>query len=166
MVPSSRAGAFHLRTSAPPLSLDLLRSRPCTVWKRCGAALSLEVGVSLSDEHLAEIRSRHAAATRGPWCWFGYATSYQIYLSGAGGDSVMEFRRWGMQRAQPLFADARNVLRDVVDIMRPDTSPERKRITEIINPNAQAIAHSWSDVEALLSEVDRLRSALAAKEAA
>lgn len=71
--------------------------------------------------------------------------------------SVLEFRRWGMQSAQPTFCTD-GLLCTVPEVAAPDTSPERGRITRLNHPDAEAIAHSWQDVADLLAEVDRLRT--------
>ncbi|WP_223643921.1 hypothetical protein [Corallococcus sp. EGB] len=46
-----------------------------------------------TDDKLEAIRARHAAASRGPWRWFGYLRSHDVGLHAPGMTSVMEFRR-------------------------------------------------------------------------
>lgn len=112
-------------------------------------------------EKLSAIRERHAAASRGPWYWFGYLTSRGVGLHGPRMSSVMEFRRWGMQGAQPVFCTD-GILQDVSETAAPDTSPGRGRITDINHPDARFIAASWQDVQDLLARVDELETGLRA----
>lgn len=118
--------------------------------------------MDLADEKLQEIRDRHLAAPRGPWRWTGYTGSNQIHLS-TRYDSLMEFERWGMQSAQPVF-NTDGLLYRASELVTPDTAPARGRVTGIEHPVARVIAHSWQDVADLLDEVDRLRALLAVRE--
>jgi hypothetical protein len=112
----------------------------------------------MTPERLAEIRARHVAATAGPYRWSGYVTNHTISLdSAATGNEVLGFRRWGMQNAQPVFC-ADGLLCAAAEVLAPDPAPGRGRITRVDHPDAEAIAHSWQDVEELLAEVDRLRA--------
>jgi hypothetical protein len=62
-----------------------------------------------------------------------------------------------MQNAQPRFRNhSDNLLYNAVDLLR--TKGCNDRITGIDHPDAEALAHSWEDVDVLLSEVERLRS--------
>jgi hypothetical protein len=58
----------------------------------------------LTDEQLAEIQAVHAAATQGPYRWYGYKGTRNLDLMGAGMLVVMDFARWGMQSGQPICA--------------------------------------------------------------
>ncbi|QDF05045.1 hypothetical protein [Myxococcus xanthus] len=113
----------------------------------------------LTEEKLAAIRERHAAASRGPWYWSGYTRGQQLGLHGPRMSSVMEFHRWGMQSAQPVFC-VDGILRDVSELVVPDTNPHRGRITDINHPDARFIAASWEDVRDLLAHVATLEAAL------
>lgn len=113
----------------------------------------------LTEEKLAAIRERHAAASRGPWYWSGYTRGQQLGLHGPRMSSVMEFHRWGMQSAQPVFC-VDGILRDVSELAAPDTNPQRGRITAINHPDARFIASSWEDVRDLLAHVATLEAAL------
>jgi hypothetical protein len=93
--------------------------------------------------------------------WTGYHGSNQIHLS-TRWDSLMEFRRWGMRSAQPLF-NTGGLLHKASDLAVPDSALERRRITDINHPIARFLASSWQDVSDLLDEVDRLRALLAEK---
>ncbi|NVJ05259.1 hypothetical protein HUW63_08415 [Myxococcus sp. AM001] len=106
----------------------------------------------LTEEKLATIRERHAAASRGPWYWSGYTRGQQLGLHGPRMSSVMEFWRWGMQSAQPVFC-VDGILRDVSELTAPDTNPHRGRITAINHPDARFIASSWEDVRDLLAHI-------------
>lgn len=113
-------------------------------------------------ENLEAIRARHAAATKGPWSWFGYLKNCDVGLYGVRMSSVMEFRRWGMRGAQPVFCTD-GILRDLKEVATPDTSRERGRVTDINHPDARFIAASWADVRDLLAMVDALKAELGAK---
>jgi hypothetical protein len=131
------------------------------------------------------IRARAAAATPGPWGWFGNTDVHHVYLATQrwGRHIVMDFRRWGMQRAQPEFwnrenpeaikehlgPDSRHVtaaeaaIYEVAPHARSADDPRvyRRDLIGIRNPDAQFIAHARQDVDDLLKEVDRLRGLLA-----
>ncbi|NRD61477.1 hypothetical protein HRD49_06900 [Corallococcus exiguus] len=113
-----------------------------------------------TDDKLEAIRARHAAATKGPWSWFGYLRTRDVGLHGRRMSSVMEFRRWGLNSAQPLFCTD-GILRDLAEVATPDTSPERGRVTDINHPDARFIAGSWQDVKDLLGIVDALQAQVA-----
>ncbi|WP_163869534.1 hypothetical protein [Myxococcus eversor] len=112
-------------------------------------------------EKLAVIRARHAAATKGPWFWFGYLRSRSVGLHVRGATSVIEFSRWGTQGAQPLFS-VEGILTDLPELVVPDTATGRGRVTDINHPDARFIAASWEDVRALLTRVDELEAQVAA----
>lgn len=77
---------------------------------------------------------------------------------------MLGFRRWGFRGAQPVFCTD-GLLYAAAELLKPDTAPDRKRITAILHPDAEALAHSWSDVETLLRLVDQQASELAALKA-
>jgi len=62
---------------------------------------------SLTPEREAEIRSTRAESSGGRWFWTGNTAYQRIFLArrvaGLGLVSVMDFKRWGMQGAQPRF---------------------------------------------------------------
>lgn len=136
------------------------------------------------DEALAGIRARSAAATPGPWAWFGNTDVHNVYLATQhwGRHYVMGFRRWGMQGAQPEFWN-----RPDPDVIKGSLGPDshhttaaespiyevapdalsahdrrvyRRDLVGIRNADATFIAHSREDVDYLLGEVDRLRAIL------
>lgn len=138
---------------------------------------------------LPEIKERAAAATPGPWKWFGNTDVRDVYLATArwGRLYVMGFRRWGMNGAQPMFAHGRKFDPDNRDesiggVMQPASAlaryevapsatnrsdPEvyRADLNGLKTPDAEFIAHSRADVEWLVSEVERLRALLPEPEA-
>lgn len=114
----------------------------------------------LTEEKLAAIRERHAAASRGPWYWSGYTRGQQLGLHGPRMSSVMEFWRWGMRSAQPVFC-VDGILHGAAELAAPDTNPHRGRITDINHPDARFLAASWQDVRDLLAHVAALESAAA-----
>lgn len=111
----------------------------------------------MTDEQLKAIEERAAKATPGPWCWTGNMTCQQIWLARrhAWGDIVMDFVRWGMQRAMPRF-NTDGIL-EKAKLVRPQAH-NAWMISDIDHPDAQFIAHSRKDVDDLLAEVRRLRT--------
>jgi len=88
-----------------------------------------------------EIRAALAAATPGPWYW---RNTQDPMLMGGRAMLVMSFERMGMQGAQPLFRDGRN-------IMQPGG---RANLNDF--PDAHLIANAPTWLADLLAEVDRL----------
>lgn len=116
------------------------------------------------DIDIESIRQRWAAATRGPWKWFGNTGCNSLYLATThfGRRFVMQFARWGMRGAQPVFQVKKmdgGVMTDAKDLVEYEV-PYRKDISRINHPDAIALERSWEDIQALLAEVDRLRAAL------
>lgn len=104
--------------------------------------------------------TRPAEPTPGPWGWFGNARSNEVYLSTVrhGRRFVMQFGRWGMRGAQPIFRD-RGVMRPAADFLKfevgdpsvtgvtramSDSSVYRMDICGIDHPDARLLAESWS----------------------
>lgn len=56
--------------------------------------------------------------TKGPWAWFGNASTQSIYLATkhSGRRYVMDFTRWGMRGAQPRFQPKRG-MRDAKELI-------------------------------------------------
>lgn len=135
------------------------------------------------------IRKRADAATPGPWGWFGNTDTRDIYLSTRqwGRQFVMQFTRWGMNSATPVFCDGRTWSADpqsgpqsgmdfgesggmtkahempVYEVApnatnRLDKGVYRADLAGIRNPDAEFIAAARQDVDDLLAEVDRLRA--------
>lgn len=102
----------------------------------------------MTDEQLAAIEARAAAATPGPWFWQFRPREFLARLvSGAPmRPFVMAFGRWGMWSAKPLV----NV-NDVMVSLANHTD----------HPDAAFIAHARTDVPALVAEVRRLRDRVA-----
>jgi hypothetical protein len=97
-----------------------------------------------------------AKFTPGPWAWFGNAKGRNIYLATihSGRRFVMQFGRWGMNSAQPIFQD-RAVMRPAVEFLKfevgnpevtgfeaaqDDPSVYRYDIRDIDHPDARLIA--------------------------
>jgi hypothetical protein len=123
---------------------------------------------SLSGPDLDAIEARAAAATRGPWRWFGNVKTRQVYLATthSGRRFILQFWRWGTRDAQPVFQiDHRMVkLEEMVaqGVVRVDHNRE---IIGVNHPDALFIERAREDVDALLAEVRRLRTAPCVPEA-
>jgi len=108
--------------------------------------------------------------TPGPWGWFGNANSQHIYLATkhSGRMYVMDFKRWGMNGAQPRFhPEDRGMVpaKDLitfevgnpsvvgVDAAKEDTSVYRYDIRGVDNADAQLIATSPELYDALAEQV-------------
>lgn len=141
-------------------------------------------------DRIEEIRARAAKATPGPWGWFGNTDTRHTYLATIrwGRYLVMSFHRWGMNGAQPMFAEGRRLDPKYDDgtsmcrfargermvkaefLGRYEVAPDatsrdddrvyRADLVGFRNPDAEFIAHARADVDELLAEVDRLRQAL------
>lgn len=130
---------------------------------------------------LDAIKRRYQQATEGPWQWFGNTKHNEVYLATVdrGRVFVMDFVRWGMSGAQPRFQVALNdgdgfgVMRSIGEMAKneeeskPDVvfgplfeAPYRRQFTGIGHPDATFIAHSRTDVPALVAEIERLRALL------
>lgn len=130
---------------------------------------------------LTGARARLAAATPGPWRWYGDTETHTVYLATthSGRYQVMGFRRWGMRGAQPEFQvyddytspDVRKrgshgmaALSELETLAgadrgpRFDVAPPRYRhdFAGIGHPDAAFIEHSWADLRDALAEVDLL----------
>ncbi|HEY9251572.1 MAG TPA: hypothetical protein VIP06_02855 [Nocardioides sp.] len=121
---------------------------------------------------LQEIQKRAAAATPGPWQWFGNWDFREVYLAtrNYGRRYVLGFRRWGMQGAQPVFRSAPGdgaTLQHasevpVFEVCRSATSRDDDRVYRgdlvgFRNADAEFIAHSRQDVDDLLAIIAAIR---------
>lgn len=122
------------------------------------------------------IRQRAEAAAPGPWRWRGNADHPSLNLVGSdpqwGAMTVMTFRRWGMQAAQPVFVakneDGLKVLRPGTQFLVYEVCPEatsrddprvyRGNIIDVRHPDAQFIAGARQDIDDLLAYIDHLES--------
>lgn len=130
---------------------------------------------SLTPEREAEIRSTRAESSGGRWFWTGNTAYQRIFLArrvaGLGLVSVMDFKRWGMQGAQPRFLTDGWLMRPANDLAvwevnRKATDPNdpslyRHGIVGIRHPDATLMAEAPGYVDDLLAEVDRLRGIIA-----
>lgn len=116
----------------------------------------------LSDERIAGMRARLAAATPGPWAWFGNTKWRNCYLATQkhGRRYVMEFARWGMRAAQPVFQTNHEMrtLEELVSDGMAECDHNHELIHGIQHPDAELIANAPADLSDLLTEVERLRA--------
>ena len=117
---------------------------------------------------LDDIRAREAAATSGPWHWFGNTKTFQIGLgywrNGWGRCTVMDFTRWGMRSAQPRFSDDDTYMVNAAEMAvwevnraatrSDDPSLYRHDIVDIRHPDADFIAHAREDITRLIRALD------------
>lgn len=108
------------------------------------------------------VRARHAAATPGPWRWFGNTKFHSIYLATIHGGRrfVMNFCRWGFSGATPEFQIKRGsggVMVEAHTLVKYEVD-YRKDISGIDHPDAIFIENAWADVDYLIRENDRLRT--------
>jgi hypothetical protein len=112
-------------------------------------------------DRLSEIKVRLAAATPGPWAWFGNTQVKNLYLAtvALGRRCVMGFARWGMNAAQPVFqrhdADGNGTMVSAVDLVQYEV-PYRKDVSGINNPDADLIANAPADLTWAVAEIERL----------
>jgi hypothetical protein len=116
---------------------------------------------------LSSITDRLNKATPGPWFWSGNVDYHSIQLSarveGWGTCSLIQFRRSGMQGAEPVFMDDKVMMHRARDlavyavakdaITRDDPRVYRGDIVGFRNPNADLIAHAPTDIAYLLGRV-------------
>jgi hypothetical protein len=103
-----------------------------------------------SGGRLEAIAARWAAATSGPWCWWGNVTTREISLATVdrGKTFVLDFVRWGMRGAQPRVR-VDHIMRPASDLVVKQV-PYRGDIESIDHPDAIAIAAAPADVAFLL----------------
>jgi hypothetical protein len=143
---------------------------------------------STDKQRLAEIEQRLDHATPGPWRWFGNVDTHTLYLATAkwGRQIVMDFRRWGMNGAQPEFVDGRAWVpgdngepdfvsggRIVAAATRPVFEVERDAISRqdprvyrgdlvgIRNGDAELLAHAGADLDWAIVRIKQLEEQLA-----
>lgn len=130
------------------------------------------------DARMTEIRSRHAASTKGPYRWFGYvrgrgirnsrsktrrSENLHLATTHSGRLFVMTFERAGFRDAEPMFQQYRESRKCGFMVGAGELAEIKEYSGEILginNPDAIAIERSWEDREFLLAEVDRLTSLL------
>lgn len=113
--------------------------------------------------------------TPGPWAWFGNTGNQDITLAAthSGRRFVMDFRRWGLQRAQPRF-QIKGLMEDASDLVKfevgdgkatgksdgkSDGSVYRLDVAGIDHPDARLIAAAPEMLE-ILEEVIHLISGI------
>lgn len=136
------------------------------------------------NDKLEEIRARHAAATPGPWRWYGYVKGRGIGGSKAakrrcvnlhlatvdrGRIYVMQFERSGFDGAQPRFQryrkpeDAQTPYGGGVMVGAGEMAggpggylkEYSGEFVSIDNQDAVAIERSWEDIDFLIDQIDR-----------
>lgn len=123
-----------------------------------------------TDPRLEEIRAREQAATKGPWAWCGNTEARWLALETSDRMlKVMDFARYGMNGAQPLFA-VNGVMEKASTLVEYEVHrqawvekwrpPYRHDIDGIKAPDAQFIAHARADVTWLVAELTEARTKL------
>ena len=102
--------------------------------------MTTPTAVPLTPQLRAEIEARHHAATEGPYEW----TSEQT-LEGRAGDEYYRYSTEVIEIDHDHGCACRQLCELTVTISDADRA---------------ALAHSWADIEVLLSEIDRLRAVL------
>lgn len=109
---------------------------------------------------IAAIEARCAAATEGPWEWYGNTKTHDCHLATMHGGRVfvMGFDRWGMQSAQPTFqihrANGGGVMEPVARFAKYEVA-YRSDFIGLDHPDATFIAHARTDVPDLCARVRR-----------
>lgn len=131
----------------------------------------------MTEQELKAIESRCAAATPGPWMWDmrTHSKMCQLETTHSGHYFVMGFDRWGTQSACPIFQKYNRYEGPVNErgshgMIRADKLAKSLPGKEhhdgfddyIDHPDAIFIEHSKADMDALLSEIHRLTTDLAA----
>lgn len=122
----------------------------------------------LSAAQLEEIKEREQAATAGPWAWQINIKGKTVTLQGGRPRldlSVMQFERWGMNRAAPTFMipGQRDGLQaweraDHYAATVPGREHHASWFQRIAHPDAAFIAHARTDVPALLAHIEALEA--------
>lgn len=124
----------------------------------------------MTPELEAEIRAGEAAATFGPWGWFG-TPKYPMLATHTGGRVyIMMPQRSGMQGATIAFQNRGRTPGERIENAEAYAVKERSYRENldgyrdgIDHPDAKFIARSRAWVPALLAEIDELRARLAEK---
>lgn len=130
----------------------------------------------MSDFDLEAIKARRDAATPGPWYWGGNVTvpgNIDLRARVSNTPIVMDFRRWGTQGAEPCFwkrapgkdpafAGEFQRARDIA----VREVPYRGDVVRLDNADAEFIAHSRADIDALIEQVETLQARFDAMDAA
>ena len=132
----------------------------------------------MTDAELDEIEARAEKATPGPWGWFGNVRARSVYLATQfwGRHFVMQFARWGMNGAQPVFRSplppddseraegrpAPAIMRTLSELVDADngflTADHNGEIVAVGHPDAVFIAAARTDVPRLVAEIRRLKA--------
>lgn len=119
----------------------------------------------MTPERLEEIKAANKARTPGKWYWFGYVQNKDLaietFAPGTGGvREVMSFRRWGMQRAQPVFWDPKERLlveaKEKLIITDQDSCHPKMRGVDV--PDAKFMVDAPQYVTELLELVEQQKA--------
>ena len=111
----------------------------------------------MTDQELNEIKERCDKATPGEWFWDVINAHKDIALESRR-YKVMDFVRYGTQSASPRFRVNGIMERaDTLSVSIPGMEHHRGFDDYINHPDADFIAHSRTDVPALLAEIERLK---------
>lgn len=111
--------------------------------------------------NLEEIKARHTKATKGPyvWRWPCGGIAPELIAPHSGLLLVMDAVREGMMGAAIRFAEREGnrggIMRKLTDLCAKPT-PRTPEWIVMDNPDANAMAHSWQDIDDLIGEVERL----------
>jgi hypothetical protein len=109
-------------------------------------------------EVIEQIRARLEKATPAPWFWDGGA-QMNLRLMGGRRLLVMDFVRWGLQRALPRFRNER-ILMERADALFEFRTACSDAVVGINNPDAELIENAPTDIKTLLQIIDKQRVAL------
>lgn len=116
----------------------------------------------LTSAELSELEALDKAATQGTWAWFGNTRMQHIYLATIerGRKIVMDFARWGMQRAQPRFQKPpEHGFMDGVEAFVRYEADHREDIGYLDHPDARLLVEARNALPTLL-RMAREREAL------
>jgi len=119
----------------------------------------------MTPQEIKSLRDKAERATQGEWAWYGDSSSHSLYLAAPqkGRLIVMDFVRWGTNRAQPRFRDEKDLMVKAQELVEHEVD-YRKTISNINNPDAQYIAAANPQVVlGLLDEIERLRNIIQLK---
>lgn len=111
-------------------------------------------------DRLSEIEARWAKGKQGPWMWDVNKATHSAHLTTthSGRIYIMGFRRWGTQRAQPIFQDyERGITEPLSKWAVPRMAHHPDFDMDIDHPDAQKIAAAPSDIAWLIQQVRGLR---------
>lgn len=114
----------------------------------------------LTEKELNGIEERWENATKGPWEWSLNERAKSLILSNRAGLIVMDFVRWGMQRAIPRFRNSNVLMESPLAFAEvfPGREHHQDWCKRVNHPDAVAIENAPVDVSKLISEVRELQA--------